>query len=383
MPADGRADQNLIRAHIFTNIPEITIFKQSPGFSPVLNGVHFTHGLEIPEDGAIDVLLMYTRASYSVPTRLPEERTIFFAGEPDVIHSYNPKFLNQFGVVYTSSPVVLETEKIEGHMCCMPFVGLDFPDFKNPLSLDWFGDLECPTDKDDKISIVTSTKVFTPYHKARMAFIEVLKEKIPEHIRLYGFGHKQVNDKKDSLLPSKYHLAMENGGGPHAWTEKLADPLLCYALPFYNGCNTVGQDLPQDCIVEIDVTKPDQAIEIMQRAIKDGAWEKRLEAIREARQLLLTKHNLMYKFAELVHRAMEKAPDIDLNARRRLIRSERSFLPHEGGRGGLGQMLLRRAMTAVDPRIELKIAPLRDKIEALRAEHRARRRRKTEKAGSP
>ena len=68
-------DQSPIRAHIFSNISQKLIFKQSPEFSPEIDGVRFTCGLEIPED--IDVLLMYTRASYSVKTSLARNLTIF------------------------------------------------------------------------------------------------------------------------------------------------------------------------------------------------------------------------------------------------------------------------------------------------------------------
>ena len=84
-------DKPPLRAHIFSNINQELLFKQSPEFSPEIDGVHFSSGLDIPND--IDVLLMYTRASYSVKTSLARNRTIFYAGEPDVIHPYSTRFL--------------------------------------------------------------------------------------------------------------------------------------------------------------------------------------------------------------------------------------------------------------------------------------------------
>jgi hypothetical protein len=365
-----------IRAHIFTNVPAASIFKQAPNFAQNIDGVHFTHGLFVPQD--IDVLLVYTRASYSIATRLPKDRTIFFAGEPDVIHPYSSKYLNQFGTVRTSSPVELTTEKDWGNMCSPPFVGFNLDDWEQSLPISWFQELPCPSNKDDKISIVTSTKAHTLYHRERLSFIEVLKERIPEHIELYGTGHKSVDDKKDVLLPSKYHLALENGGGPFAWTEKLADPLLCWSLPFYFGANNIHEDLPADCIVPININEPDAAIDLMMKAIKQDLWSKRLAAISEARDLVMTKHNLINVFSELAHHAMQKAPELDPKAPKRLIRSERSFLPEHGGRGGLGQMLLRRTLTAIDPKIELRLAPLQAKLEARRGTRRARKQAKRE-----
>ena len=94
-------DKSPLRAHIFSNISQKLLFKQSPEFSPEIEGVCFTSGLDIPDD--IDVLLIYTRASYSVKTSLARNRTIFYAGEPDVIHPYSTRFLNQFGTVMTTS----------------------------------------------------------------------------------------------------------------------------------------------------------------------------------------------------------------------------------------------------------------------------------------
>ena len=365
-----------IRAHIFTNMSEAWIFKQAPNFARKVNGIEFSLGLHVPDD--TEILLVYTRASYSIQTNLPKNRTVFFAGEPDVIHPYNPKYLNQFGTVRTSSPVALDTEKQWGNPCWPPFAGLNLGDYSKILPLEWFKKLSCPENKNDKISLVTSTKTHTEYHRERLSFIEILKERIPEHIELYGTGHKSVDDKKDVLLPSKYHLALENGGGPFAWTEKLADPLLCWSLPFYYGANNIHEDLPADCIVPININEPDAAIDLMMKAIKQDLWCKRLAAISEARDLVMTKHNLINVFSELAHHAMHKAPKLDTKAPKRLIRSERSFLPEHGERGGLGQMLLRRTLTAIDPKIELRLAPLQAKLEARRGTRRARKQAKRE-----
>ncbi|MEH6361840.1 MAG: hypothetical protein V7761_14055, partial [Amylibacter sp.] len=76
-----------IRAHIFTNIPTVLFLKQVPEFVNTIDGVTFSFGLTVPDD--IDVLIAFTRASYAIPTRLPKNRTAFYAGEPDVIHPFS------------------------------------------------------------------------------------------------------------------------------------------------------------------------------------------------------------------------------------------------------------------------------------------------------
>lgn len=359
-----------LRCHVFTNIAEVLFLKQVPDFAYECDGVVFSYGMDIPDD--IDALLVYTRASYSLPTRLPKERTIFVAGEPDVIHPFSTGFMNQFGLVLTSSAKTLTTHKIHDSICSMPFVGLNFNDMDHPMNLTDFAAMDCPP-KDERISVVTSAKAYTDFHKKRLVFLEQLKEKIPEKLVMYGRGFKSIDDKKDALLPHKYHLSLENGGGPFSWTEKLSDPLLCYALPFYHGCENYHENLPVDAAVPVKLDNVDEVINIMIAAQKDNLWEKRRPAIHEARRRILTDYNLVKRFATLVKMAMEKPISANNPTKKRLIRSERSLWPEPGCRGSVAQCLTRSALLAIWPGVELKGAVLHRKIEARRIEKRKKK----------
>ena len=346
-------DKSPLRAHIFSNISQKLLFKQSPEFSPEIDGVRFSSGLDIPND--IDVLLMYTRASYSVKTSLARNRTIFYAGEPDVIHPYSTRFLNQFGTVMTTSQKPLATRKDQGTVCSMPFVGINFADIENPLPLTYFEDLPCPK-KDDRISIVTSTKVHTDHHRARLKFISHLCEKIPDQIVLYGRGHKSVDDKKDALLDHKYHIALENGGGPDVWTEKLTDPMLCHAHPFYYGCTNVETYFPRGSFTHIDITDPDAAISKMMRAREQKTWENNRDDLDEGRRRAIHDYNLMRNFARLAREAIALDEATQKTNRRWIIRSERSLWPEAGARGSIPEFILRRVLQLFYPEIELRFS---------------------------
>ena len=63
----------------------------------------------VPED--IDVLFVVGRGSFSIPTNLPRERTVFCEFEPDAVNPRNTRFLNQFGIAITSSEEELKSEK--------------------------------------------------------------------------------------------------------------------------------------------------------------------------------------------------------------------------------------------------------------------------------
>lgn len=342
----------MTHAHIFTDINPRLWLKQTPNKQAEFDGVRFTIGLDI--DLNADVLVVYTRASWSIPTTLPKQRTIFIAGEPEDIHPYSASFLNQFGTVIAPGDKRLTTERVDHNYCSIWFVGVDFENLNDALGYNHFKALQPPA-KDDKISIVTSTKASTKYHRKRLAFIDILKDKIPEQIELYGRGHKPITDKMDAMLPHKYHLALENGAGKYSWTEKLSDPLLCWALPFYAGCVNVGDELPADCIVPIDLDQPEAAINAMMQTRDDGVWDQRKDTLAQTRQMILHDFNIMGLIARL---AKDKAQTPN-DPKARLIRAERSLWPEKGARGSVPTYLLRSALLAINPNIELRAARMK------------------------
>ena len=361
-----------VRAHVFTNIEPGLFYKQLPSCNKTIDGVTLSVGMDVPED--IDVLLVFTRSSYSIPTRLPRERTVFVAGEPDVIHPYNTRFLNQFGIVLTPSEKAVATEKWKQNYCSMWFVGVDFSKpriQKNLKGYDWLASLK-PPPKKDKISIVTSNKTFTEFHRRRLKFIEELQTLIPEHLEILGRGFRSIGDKAEALLPYRYHLALENGGGRFTWSEKLSDPLLCWTFSFYAGCENVEEDLPVNSFACVDLNDPSGSAELMVRYLQNRQWWKSLDAISDARELLLHKYNLVFLLARLAKSAMAK-PISNGSSKKRLIRSERSLWPDRGGRGSVGEWMLRSTLLMFDPRIELKAWILHKWIAAKRIRKRERR----------
>lgn len=368
-----------IKAHVFTDVPSILFRKQSPGFKPIIGPVCVTFGLDIPDD--IDVLIVYNRASYTIKTTLPKGRTAFIAAEPDVIHPYSRRFLNQFGLVVTTTHKTLETEKWWRGTCWYWFAGIDFAKYPEPDAFkghDWFSNQEIPP-KSDKISIVTSRKVATEYHRQRLGFVEKLIEMIPDHIEVFGKGFRSVDDKADALLPYKYHLAIENGEGPHAWTEKLVDPWLCWAFPFYAGCDNVEDYFPRQSFDYVDLSNPETQARRFVQEIENGRWDTALHAITEARKRVLEEHNLMALIGKVAQAAMQ-SPMPDTQRKKRYIWSERSLLPESDARGSLPEWALRNAVLAVYPGAELKTVALRRRLDKWRSVRRTRKAARQEKS---
>ena len=114
-----------IRAYVFTDTDPQHFLKQFPRRDPHLDGVTFSFGMTVPRDG-IDVLIVYNRASYSLQTGLPRARTAFIAAEPDVIHRYKARYLNQFGIVVSVGDTQMDTEKWQTATCWYWFAGINF-----------------------------------------------------------------------------------------------------------------------------------------------------------------------------------------------------------------------------------------------------------------
>ena len=365
----------ITKVHVFTDAPDIAFLKQSPGNSSHVQQVSFTFGTTVPDDA--DVLICFNRASYTVKTHVPKDRTIFIAAEPDIIHPYSRRFLNQYGLVLTTTKKILTTEKRHRATCWYWFAGYDFSGRGAHRGYDWFKTLEPPQTKEDKIAIVTSKKVYTEYHRKRLLLVDTLIEKIPDHIAVFGRGFKTIDDKADALLPYKYNLAIENGGGPHVWTEKLTDPWLCWSFPFYAGCSNVADYFPQGGFEMINPDDPVAEAERMVKEMENGRWETAQSAIAKAREKVLEEENIMILMANLAVEVANRSTE-PRSLRPNYIWSERSLWPEVGCRGSIPEWALRNAVVLIAPEVELKARRLRDWYDGKKSQRRARKMAKME-----
>ncbi|MDV4145921.1 glycosyltransferase family 10 domain-containing protein [Shimia sp. FJ5] len=368
--------QELQKVHVFTDAPEAAFLKQFPGNDGRLDGFSFSFGLDVPKD--CDALIAFNRASYTIATTLPKARTAFIAAEPDAIHPYSARYLNQFGIVLSATDKPLGTRQWKTAPCWYWFAGIDFSkpwEIEHFRGYDYFSNL-APPPKRNKVSVVTSNKSFTEYHQKRIAFLDALIEKIPEHLEIYGRGHKSVDDKRLALEPCKYHIALENSHGPDTWTEKLADPYLCWAYPFYAGATNVEEYFPALSFSYLDLDDPRQAAEQIVQAVQSGLWDRERNAIATARQTILTEQNIAHQLVHLA-RDLTAQPAGD-RSNILYLKSERSLWPEKGARGSVGQWALRNTLMLFDKGIELRTAGLRDRLDAAKTRRRQRKLRKLE-----
>lgn len=247
--------------------------RQTPNKSGVWDNIEYTYNY-----GEADYIIMQETTNLNID----KNKTIFFGKEPDYITKNRcPNCFRNFHFEIGNSWFPQTW-----------WVDISYDDLKN---------LE--PNKNRKLSAINSKKRSTKGQDKRYEIIEKITKKYPHEIEVWG-GITTVNknnptfkdklpprDKKNGLLPYKYHLAIENGSRPFYFSEKIIDPLLCWSMPIYWGCEKIDKFLPKGSYVKIDIDDPhvvDKIIEIS----NSNLWEENIENIKEAREIILDKYNL-------------------------------------------------------------------------------------------
>ena len=123
---------------------------------------------------------------------------------------------------------------------------------------------------------------------------------LPGHCHLGGAGNSH---KELGLTDYKYHLCCENSFEKGYFTEKIADPILCECLPFYDGCTNINGAIDSRAYIKININNMKETYNIIKTAIKNNEWEKRIKYIREAKYKLLTELNFMAKAFKIINQS--------------------------------------------------------------------------------
>lgn len=254
----------------------------------------------------------------------PRHHTLLVTAEPSTIKTYGSRFLRQFGHVLSSQEpwAIRHPHAVFSQPALLWFYGRTDGRgaYDSMAAVDMIA-------KTHDVSTVCSAKQHKhTLHRTRYDFVQELKQHLPE-LEVFGHGVRPIKDKADAVDPYRYHIAIENHVAPHHWTEKLADPLLGFSLPFYYGCPNAADYLPDESFIPISLDDPSATAERIRQAIRDDEWTRRLPAIREARRRLLCELGIfptLSRFIEARHDA-------------------------EAVNGNGGMMLGRRALRTSDP----------------------------------
>jgi hypothetical protein len=254
-------------------------------------------------------------------------RTVLITFEPPRTRDYQPGFLAQFDLVVTCHRglrhpnVRNEYQGLPWHIGLHKGVdGNDRAAFRSTIDYDGLLEMSVP-EKSKPISVICSTSSRLPGHRARRAFVQRLRAKLGDRVDVYGRGERPIPDKRDAIVPYRYHIALENSRVHDYWTEKLSDAYLGWAFPIYWGCPNIGEYFPDSSLVVIDLDAPDMAIETIASVMNQQLSPQQVAGLAAARDLVLDRYNTF----DVVHRACASlAPAEPVE---RVIRPQRSFRP--------------------------------------------------------
>ncbi len=268
----------------------------------------------------------------------PKERTILATTEPISIKRYSKVYAHQFGHLLTNRP--FEAEKHPhyhlGRGYYWWYIGRSYREYEN-LTIT----------KAKNVSVVSSSKKMRyTKHKARFEIAEYLTKCIPE-MDWFGRGVRDFKRKYEVLEPYKYHVTLENHIGKHHWSEKLADAFLAECLPFYAGDPVADEIFPKESFIPIPIDDPEAAAGIIKEAIANCEYEKRREAVLEAKRLILERYNFFAQVIEVIEGSKDQSlTPVDINRPvriygRKALRKRNPFVAISDGAAHLNEYIQR------------------------------------------
>jgi hypothetical protein len=247
------------------------------------------------------VILDYPRDDFSI--NVNKNNIIHLCLEPpNEVSKYRQYANKKVKVIFNQLDI--KKNNILSHAALPWHINKDF-DFLNNLEV-------ASLTKENKIVWVTSNQRTSKGHNVRMDFLDKIKG-LP-FVDLYGRGINPIDDKWDVLSVSKYAIAYENFQNDYYWTEKIADCFLCYTMPLYFGCNAIDQFFPKDSFIQID--PKDKHIDLfLKEIVASSKWEENLNAISEARDLVLNEYQLfpfLYHKIKAMEARSSNTPDKEL-----------------------------------------------------------------------
>ena len=172
------------------------------------------------------------------------------------------------------------------------------PDKKDPRqikSIPYMGSYIDPTEvksqrfdqKNQMISVISSTLRLLPGHRTRADFIENLLADFPElESHTFGRGRKQeLVSKYDGLRDYRFSIAIENDHVPSLITEKFIDCIISGCVPLYYGAPNIGDFFPKNSYIALPINDHTECIRIINELSK-ADYEKRIPALIEAQSLV-------------------------------------------------------------------------------------------------
>ena len=274
------------------------------------HGIPEWHGWKFifnAESESYDYLVVFDDLHAPIELNCPKENTIHLATEPPSVCSYDLNFLKQFGWMVTQEPHLVHRGVIKHQPGLTWYIGWA-PGETNPSKILSFQELKSlfHKPKSKLISVISSSKIFTPEHKARLEFAQKLKNHYGEKLDFFGRGFIPMEDKLDSLKDYRFQIVLENSSYNHYFSEKFTDCVLAGAYPIYYGCPNLNDYFPQNAYLRININDFEGSIGAIDCAIEQSLDKKYRTELLKARDQTLYKHNLFPMLIEIINKIERK-----------------------------------------------------------------------------
>ena len=247
-----------------------------------------------------DFLVVMDGLTSPTRTRVPKNRRLCVLPEPPAIKTYSAKFLAQFGSVWTVDTRLQHPGKKLCNSAGTWLYGSSAGSLGRMPSMSYSELIDEFPNKTQLISMVVSTKTWTPLQRFRLQLAKELQRQIGPQFRLYGHGHNAVKDKRDAIGPSRFHVVVENSIFDHYWTEKLADSYLGWSFPFYIGAPNLAEYFDEDEYAAVPSASIDAAASHIINRLQVLTSMNLTAPLQRARDKLFHRHNIFQQILNYV-----------------------------------------------------------------------------------
>ncbi|MDX1925222.1 MAG: glycosyltransferase family 10 [Pirellulaceae bacterium] len=297
------------RVLITTTLDESLLARQTPQGSGRWDEFQF---LLQPDGDPVDAWVVYDDLRRPVSQLCPPANTLLITGRPASLRQYRSRYTSQFSQVWSSHTNIAHphvTLRYEAQPWLYAWQSANV--HGQQLGLNELRALERPH-KPKLLSVLCSDRAVTADHRQRLDFVRYLQSELGAQIDVFGHGVKPVLDKSEAIWPYKYHLVLEGDHSDHFMSEKLPDTFLGWSYPLYFGGNEAYHRFPEGSFTAIDIYQPETALNVIRNVLASDTYEQSLDRITEARNCVLTKHNLFAMLAEYWRTNLVRQPSTQI-----------------------------------------------------------------------
>jgi hypothetical protein len=242
--------------------------------SRLSNTVNSFEDIQFTSGNDYDYCVIFNSSNVPVNTK----KSILFCAEPKYVKDISAVNKKEFLYVY------------DKHTVCLPFVGMPYSELKG-----------YSPNKTDIFSAVISSAYQQRNHILRRDFLFNVLYKKFGYIKHWGNGYQMnqhdykqyqgyIGSKQNALFPFKYTFNAESVVESGYFTEKIVDAILCVCLCFYSG-DTIVDTLFPDSFIRINLDNFLESEEIIEKAIRDNAYDAKIKNIRNSKSYIINELN--------------------------------------------------------------------------------------------